>query len=457
MPTAPPIITDMPPAPSTAYPTDFDAKGDAVLAAWQNNINEMNALGDNVFANATEAAASATDADISKVSAAASATAAAAAAGAQKWVSGTTYSAGTAVWSPANSLIYRRTVAGAGTVDPSQDTANWAPMFINGFLGVDFVVADKTLTAADAGRYQALAPGGGATLTVTMPAALAIPIGKSYPLQNVGSGAAIIALQGADSVDVGVSSVTSITLAPGESMMLVRSTGSTIWYDAWAGRSAPTAPQFDNAVSPATTEFVQRALGSFSGAVSYGVAAVALTAADVGKAVTFSVASTATLPDAATVPPGASLFISAPTIGNVTLTRAGANTIQRNDNSSVTSFVVEAGTSVRLRQGNGGTAWLVVEGDGLLKYSSLFGASLAANGYQRLPSGLIMQWGTVASVSTNTLVTLPITFPNAILTVVGSDSDSAGAGYVAWQAISTSQIRGTSNGALQASYFALGF
>lgn len=88
-----------------------------------------------------------------------------------------------------------------------------------------------------------------------------------------------------------------------------------------------------------------------------------------------------------------------------------------------------------------------------------FAVSLAANGYIALPTwlgGLIIQWGTVALVSTNTLATLPITFPTAALVVVGSDSDSIAAGYVAWQIVSTSQIRGTTNGNFQASYLVIG-
>ncbi|MFP5420992.1 MAG: phage tail protein [Gammaproteobacteria bacterium] len=88
-----------------------------------------------------------------------------------------------------------------------------------------------------------------------------------------------------------------------------------------------------------------------------------------------------------------------------------------------------------------------------------FAVSLASSGYIAFPGwlgGLILQWGNVATVGTNTLVTLPITFPNALLCVVGSDSDSIAAGYVAWQVISTSQIRGTSNGAFACHYLAIG-
>ena len=51
--------------------------------------------------------------------------------------------------------------------------------------------------------------------------------------------------------------------------------------------TAPTAPQFDNDTSIATTAFVQRALGNLSGQVTYS-AAKTLTAADAGKSITLT-------------------------------------------------------------------------------------------------------------------------------------------------------------------------
>ena len=46
-------------------------------------------------------------------------------------------------------------------------------------------------------------------------------------------------------------------------------------------------------------------------------------------------------------------------------------------------------------------------------------SSLSANGYVKLPSGVIMQWGTSASVAVgvNTAVTFPIAFPTAVASV----------------------------------------
>lgn len=49
--------------------------------------------------------------------------------------------------------------------------------------------------------------------------------------------------------------------------------------------------------------------------------------------------------------------------------------------------------------------------------------SIAASGYQILPSGLIIQWGTVTSSGTaasNAIVTFPIAFPSALLAVLAT-------------------------------------
>lgn len=61
-------------------------------------------------------------------------------------------------------------------------------------------------------------------------------------------------------------------------------------------------------------------------------------------------------------------------------------------------------------------------------FSQEFGSSLGASGYQKLPSGLIIQWGTVASNSVapyTTTVTLPIAFPTlcaALSVLIGGNT-----------------------------------
>lgn len=50
-----------------------------------------------------------------------------------------------------------------------------------------------------------------------------------------------------------------------------------------------------------------------------------------------------------------------------------------------------------------------------------FDALLGGNGYQKLPSGLIMQWGSISTSATSGTVTFPTTFPNACFSVVAHD------------------------------------
>jgi hypothetical protein len=58
--------------------------------------------------------------------------------------------------------------------------------------------------------------------------------------------------------------------------------------------------------------------------------------------------------------------------------------------------------------------------------SSLAG-SAAANGYQRLPSGIIIQWGTILGLTGGpTTITFPIAFPTALLNTNASAADGAG-------------------------------
>lgn len=55
--------------------------------------------------------------------------------------------------------------------------------------------------------------------------------------------------------------------------------------------------------------------------------------------------------------------------------------------------------------------------------------SLGANGYQKLPGGLIVQWGTCTANTTPAAVTFPITFPTACQSVVLTSKNSSGTTY----------------------------
>lgn len=62
------------------------------------------------------------------------------------------------------------------------------------------------------------------------------------------------------------------------------------------------------------------------------------------------------------------------------------------------------------------------------KFADEFGASLATNGYQKLPSGLIIQWGSFSYTNgsnTSSSVTFPIAFPTACLQVIAGQLGSS--------------------------------
>jgi len=119
------------PVPQSTDPINFDARADATLGALPSVIAGMNSQNEennalNVAINATVAAAS-----VSANAALEAAAAAASSAGAQPWASGATYVLGASAWSPLNGRSYRRTVAGAGTLDPSLDATNWRPIALD--------------------------------------------------------------------------------------------------------------------------------------------------------------------------------------------------------------------------------------------------------------------------------------------------------------------------------------
>ena len=89
------------------------------------------------------------------------------------------------------------------------------------------------------------------------------------------------------------------------------------------------------------------------------------------------------------------------------------------------------------------------------------GASLAANGYQRLPSGLIMQWGlnNTPAGANNVIVNFPIAFASAVYSVTGNAVGFAGynGDQVQFNAVNTSNFRAYTTTASVAFYwFAIG-
>lgn len=199
--------------------------------------------------------------------------------------------------------------------------------------------------------------------------------------------------------------------------------GTTALVFQWAaGLKGVTAAQFDDSRLLATTAFVQRSLGNFRGFDSVS-ANVTLTAADIGKSYEVAHASTAfavTMPIADnSVPNGGALYFRNDNSAAVTIQRQSTDQFHMG-NGLVTSFILQRGDDVWLMKGATGY-WYCIGGTVKARYSDGdFGKSLSSSGYQKLPSGLIIQWGSWLASGTAgnpVAVTFPIAFSSACYAV----------------------------------------
>lgn len=196
------------------------------------------------------------------------------------------------------------------------------------------------------------------------------------------------------------------------------------------GALGVTAPQFDNDTSLATTAFVQRALGNLRSLGSTNVSA-ALTAANIGQIYCFfgsTASQQITLPAANSVPAGAGVWLVNQSTVSVQIIGAGADTVNRNTLSGLANsagLTLWPGDSVFFAS-NGGTTWNTFG----FAANQQFPFDKSSNGYQKLPSGVIVQWGNITtSGSGGVTLTYPIAFPNAVVSgsmqLVSSPSSAA--------------------------------
>lgn len=189
-----------------------------------------------------------------------------------------------------------------------------------------------------------------------------------------------------------------------------------------------TPTQFDNTTKAATTAFVQRALGNYQ--KSYIVtSAVTLVAADAGAIVSINGGGSLVLPLAAASLAGNTFLICSTTAA--TVARQGADTINCGTSPNATSLVFGVGDSALIVYN--GIQWEVFSGSVLLKNSAGLASSKAANGYQVLPSGVIINRGSAgASAAGDVAITFPLAFPTAcrqIFTGVQITATDIRAGY----------------------------
>lgn len=103
----------------------------------------------------------------------------------------------------------------------------------------------------------------------------------------------------------------------------------------------------------------------------------------------------------------------------VTINRSGSDVL-RLGSSSVTSITMATNGDSLVLMSDGVSSWF---GDsaGSLAYTPEFATSGTTTGYQKLPSGVIIQWGLVATgAPADSTATFPLQFPTACYSVVAT-------------------------------------
>jgi hypothetical protein len=273
-------------------------------------------------------------------------------------------------------------------------------------------------------QFQAIALGGGANvLTPAAYAALASLIANGYQSGTASSQQVNTTLRQATFVANAIAQIIANNgvnaLDDGNSATFVTNLLAAI------AAQGVTAARFDNSTKNATTAFVQRALGNYQTNQVIS-SAVTLTAADCGTSFSMNSAAAITLPLGSTVAIGSAISVVS-TIPGAVVSRQGADTI--NLGGSVTAVALGAGDSLEVVWSGG--QWVAIQGTTLLKASSLFANLLSGNGYQKLPSGLILQWGSLAgSAAGDTAATFAITFPTACVLALLTGNGGSGSGSV---------------------------
>ncbi|HDR9512194.1 hypothetical protein C5615_38355 [Burkholderia cepacia] len=193
----------------------------------------------------------------------------------------------------------------------------------------------------------------------------------------------------------------------------------------------PTPPQFDSSTKLANMAAVKAAGYQFSTLFNITVTQ-ALTAAHIGAHIvcTPTAAITLTAPTISSLVARGAGLGAATRIENlspypVTITRGGTSDTFNTVGNSLGGVVIQGGDYVDLTMNTTGQ-W-IVSGTGNLQYSVSFGSSLASSGYQRLPSGLIIQWMSGSSdANGNMTVVNPVAFQSAPLGGIANEASPGG-------------------------------
>jgi hypothetical protein len=293
------------------------------------------------------------------------------------------------------------------------------------YSGFSWLVASTVLSATHIGGYHTFSSP--TPVTATLPPMAGIPQGVTVTFANANDGAVSVVAASGEAIYIPTGSVGALLLGLGDTAEFTqvggqwRLSGGTValrFAGTMKGPNFVTPPKFDSSLRLATTEFAQRAQGSYAESVSYN-GSTTLTAADVGRLVAIGgTSATVTLPDAAPVASGAVITILASTTVGLTI-QAKAGQSLSSLSSVVGPLAVLPSSMSVFRRLNDGTGWVLEDGDAALKYSPLFASSQGASGWAKRPDGLIEQWGSgITDANGYVYVTYPIPFPGAVRNVM---------------------------------------
>lgn len=298
-----------------------------------------------------------------------------------------------------------------GTTKPA--TTEFVQRALGNTRGAVGYSVSATLGDADVGKLVSLGGSGAKTLTLPNPAGR---VGCAYWLVPFDASGTWTVVSPTYLLGGGRPFATSIALSTLETVVVVSDGAGWMIFCGSSSGTGITPPQFDNSTKLATTEFVKRAQGANSTFFAYGTNQT-LTAAHVGGLVQINSPSTQTLPLESTCTNGSRIeFICVG--GTATIVRQGTNNILTPLLGTLTSITLNAGDTLVVESYGGTGNWYICGGSAALRYTTDFGASLSAAGYQKLPSGLIFQWATGSTTTAgdqDQTITFPITFPNACL------------------------------------------
>ncbi len=221
-----------------------------------------------------------------------------------------------------------------------------------------------------------------------------------------------------------------------------------------------TPTRFDSSTKVATTEFLRQEGLQGSGVISVATTPFAVNNTHAGAILYASTgAGFIDLPDATTWPVGKALVIQAAVA--TTIRRSGTQLIYCNS-AGQSSVVLGDGDSITLFAVPAFNGWVAPGNAGQLGKSAVFGGSLAGSGYQKLPSGLIIQWGsTPVTAASDVSFTFPIAFPNACINIIGCQDYSVGSGSIGYGSFTfTSKTTGLFRGSVAGNtcrYVAFGY